>query len=262
MTSLSALYEGVVTHTRLAPVRHSFSYRVFYWLLDIDRLEDLDRSLRSFSLRRFNLFGFDPADYGPADGSPLRQWVEEILGAAGVQLDGGPVLLLTFPRVLGYVFNPLSIWYCYGPSGDLRGVIHEVRNTFGDRHSYLVPVGEGGLEHEFEKKLHVSPFNGMDQDYRFSLTEPGARLTVSIQQAEGDEKLFRAGLALTRVPMTDSNALRLFLSHPLLTLKVIATIHWQALRLWAKGAPFHRRPLPPAHSISVVETRTLQNETV
>lgn len=250
----------MVTHSRLAPVQHRFSYRVFYWLFDIDRLETLDRSLRWFSLNRFNLFGFNPADYGPADGSPLRPWVTRTLRSAGVELEGGSVLLLTFPRILGYVFNPLSIWYCYGPSGDLRGVIHEVRNTFGDRHSYVVPVAESGLEHEFEKRLHVSPFNGMEQEYRFSLSEPGPHLSVSIEQSEGDEKLLRAGLALTRLPMTDFNALRLFLTHPLLTLKVMTTIHWQALRLWAKGAQFHRRPAPPAHRISIVETRIRQHE--
>ncbi len=155
------------------------------------------------------------------------------------------------------MFNPLSIWYGYGPRGDLRGVIYEVRNTFGDRHSYVVPVGTGpGLSHRFEKWLHVSPFNEMDQVYRFSVTEPGERLSVSIEQSEHGSRFFRAGMALHRIPMTDSKLLRVFVTHPLLTVKVILAIHWQALRLWVKGAVFHSRPEPASHTITTVEPRT------
>jgi DUF1365 family protein len=252
----SVLYKGKVRHTRLEPFRHSFSYRVFYGLFDIDNLKALDERFRWFSLDRFNLIGFHMGDYGPGDGSDLRPWVEQALSDAGVDIDGGSIMLLTFPRILGYVFNPLSIWYCYGPDQDLRAVIHEVRNTFGDRHSYVVPVGRGGLDHDFAKQLHVSPFNGMDQSYRFSLTEPGERLAVSIEQSEGHEKVLRAGMALSRLSLTDQNLLRLFVSHPLVTAKVISAIHWEALRLWLKGATFHKRPEPASNSISVVEARS------
>ncbi|MGB7861295.1 MAG: DUF1365 family protein, partial [Acidimicrobiia bacterium] len=124
MTYRSMLYQGRVTHTRLSPFKHRFSYRVFYGLFDLDELNVLDRELRFFSIGRFNLFGFNLADYGPGDGSALRPWVEQTLAGAGVDLDGGRIALLTFPRILGYVFNPLSIWYCYGPEDDLRAVIH------------------------------------------------------------------------------------------------------------------------------------------
>lgn len=254
MTPDSALYVGTVTHRRIQPIGHRFTYRVFYGLFDIDDLEDLDRSLRLFSVGGFNLFGFAKEDYGPSDGSPLRLWVEGVLAAAGVNLEGGRILLLTFPRVLGLVFNPLSIWYCYGPGGELRGVIHEVRNTFGDRHSYVVPIGTQGLRHRFGKEMHVSPFNGMDQAYTFSLTEPGDRVSVSIEQTEGETKILQATMALSRIPLKDSNLIRLFMTHPMLTIKVVSAIHWEALRLWIKGAVFHRRPEPPSHNISVVET--------
>lgn len=252
----SALYTGTVRHSRLEPFRHSFKYRVFYGLFDIDELEVLDSELRWFSVGTWNLMGFDPADYGPADGSSLRNWVESNLRRAGVDLEGGRIRVLTFPRILGYVFNPLTIWYGYGPDDDLRGVIHEVRNTFGDRHSYVVSVNDGGMQHSFEKELHVSPFNGMDQAYRFSLTRPGKRLAVAIEQMEDDRKVLTAGMALSRLQLTDRSLLRVFFAHPLVTLKVITAIHWEALKLWVKGATFHRRPEPASHSISIVTSQS------
>lgn len=254
MTAGAALYVGTVTHSRLEPLEHRFRYRVFYGLFDIDRLGELSDRLRLFSLGRFNLFSFRARDYGPADGSPLRPWVERSLADAEVDLDGGKILLLTFPRVLGFVFNPLSIWYCYGPDGDLRGVIYEVRNTFGDRHSYVVPVRpDHSTRHRFDKQLHVSPFNDMDQTYQFSISEPGQRLSVSIDQSEEGSRFLRAGMALSRLPLTDMNLIRVFLTHPLVTVKVVAAIHWEALRLWVKGAVFHRRPEPASHTVTIVE---------
>lgn len=248
----SALYAGKVRHTRLRPFHHDFEYRVFYMLLDIDELDDLDRSHRLFSTGRFNLVGFDPSDHGPADGGDLRNWVGSTLSKAGVELDGGRVMLLAFPRVLGYAFNPISVWYCYGPGDDLRAVIHEVRNTFGDRHSYVVPVASEGLSHSFGKEMHVSPFNGMDQRYQFTVTPPDDRVAVSIRQSDPDGEFLRAGMALTRLEFSDRNLLELFLTHPLLTLKVIGAIHWQALKLWVKGATIHHRPEPPSHMVTVV----------
>lgn len=260
MNGGSALYVGKVRHFRFEPFEHHFGYRVFYGLFDIEQLDELDRSLRLFSVGRFNLFSFDWSDYGPADGTPLRPWVERHLREAGVDLEDGRILLLTFPRILGHVFNPLSVWYCYRPDGALGAVIYEVRNTFGDRHSYIVSVGAHGLDHGFGKQLHVSPFNGMAQDYRFSLTEPGRTLSVSIDQSEGGSRVFRAGMALSRVPLTDPNLLRLFVTHPLVTMKVVVAIHWEALRLWFKGAVFHSRPEPPTHSITIIEPRMTTHE--
>jgi DUF1365 family protein len=251
----SALYAGRVTHTRLTPIRHTFSYRVFYGLFDIDSLDQLDRDHRWFSVGRFNLLSFDAGVHGPADGGPLRPWVESSLREAGVDLDGGKIYLLAFPRVLGYVFNPISIWYCYDGTDRLAAVIHEVRNTFGDRHSYVVPVDELGLSHEFDKRLHVSPFNEMEQSYDFTVTPPGRRISVSIDQHDVNGRLLRAGMALSRVPFSDRNIWRLFWTHPLLTIKVIAAIHWEALMLKLKGAVFHPRPRPPVDSITIVRPR-------
>ena len=248
----SALYRGRVRHTRLAPFRHAFEYRVYYGLFDIDELDALDRRLRFFSLDRWNLHGLRRADHGPADGSDLRPWVEKLVGEAGVDLEGGNVMLLAYPRVLGYVFDPISVWWCYGPDGDLRAVLHEVRNTFGHRHTYVAPVEAGALRHETAKMLHVSPFNDMDQIYRFSLTEPGERLAMAIEQRDADGPMFRAGMKLSRLPLTDGNLLKLFFTHPLLTLKVIGGIHWQALRIWLKGGRYHPVPEPPASPTTVI----------
>jgi DUF1365 family protein len=254
----SALYEGTVRHTRLSPFHHTFSYRVFYGLFDIDRLDQLDRDLRWFSVGRFNLLSFDPGVHGPADGGPLRPWVESVLHDAGIELEGGAIHLLAFPRILGYVFNPISVWYCHDRSDQLVAVIYEVRNTFGDRHCYVVPVKEDSLRHDFDKRLHVSPFNGMEQEYRFSLSPPGSRISISIDLHDEEGRLLRAGMALSRIPFTDANVWRLFWTHPLLTMKVITAIHWQALKLKLKGATFYPRPQPAEDAITIVRRQEVR----
>ena len=253
MNRHSYLYSGTVTHTRLRPFRHRFRYRVFYGLFDIDRLGEMDQRLRWFSVERFNLFSFYPEDHGAADGTSLRRWAEDLLAEAGVELEGGSIKLLAMPRILGYAFNPLSIWYCYGPDEDLRGFIHEVRNTFGDRHAYVVPVSRLSLRHGTDKAMHVSPFNGMDQSYGFSLTEPGDQLSVAIAVQESEQVVMRAGMTLRRESLTDRRLLKMLVTHPLLTVKVITMIHLQALRLWFKGARFHRRPEPASEPTTIVE---------
>jgi len=242
------LYFCTVGHVRLRPFRHAFRYRVFSLLLDLDRLDRLPRFL---SHNRFNLFGFHDRDHGPRDGRPLRPWVESELAGRGIDLEGGSIRVLCFPRVLGYVFNPLSIFYCHGPDGTLRAIVHEVKNTFGDQHCYVCPVTEavaesGTLLHQSHaKEFHVSPFFGMEGTYRFRLTLPGSMLSVHITLANGDGDLLTATQTGRRVPLTAANLVRAFITHPLVTLKVIGGIHWEAFRLWRKGAVFHRRPDPP-----------------
>jgi uncharacterized protein len=249
-TGRSALYRGRVRHTRMQPF-HQFTYRVYYGLFDIDELDALDAKLRLFSVDRFNVFGFNRADHGPADGRPLRPWAEALLAQAGVDIGRGRIQLLALPRILGHVFDPISVWYCHDEHGTLRAVLYEVRNTFGDRHTYVAPVGEGPIRHTATKAMHVSPFNGMDQTYQFAMSRPAERLGLTIAVSAQGHPLFRAGMQLSRLPFTDRNLARLFVTHPLLTLKVVAGIHWQALRLWLKGVPFHRRPEPPQHDASV-----------
>ena len=252
MTRGSALYRGRVGHSRLRPKRHQFEYRVFYGLFDIDELPTLDRRLRLFSFEKRNLFSLYRSDHGPDDGTSLRDWAEEQLGQAGIELDGGRIQLLAFPRVLGYVFNPISIWYCHDSSGELVAVMHEVRNTFGDKHTYVVPIPDGELRHEFAKELHVSPFMDMDSVYEFALTLPAERLSVGITQRDHDGPVLRASLAATRADMTDRNLLRLFITHPLVTIKAISAIHWEALRLWRKGLRYRPRPQAAPRNVSIV----------
>jgi uncharacterized protein len=256
----SALYTGQVMHQRLKPLRHRLSYRVFTLLLDLDEIDTLAARLRWLSVGHFNLFSFRPADHG--DGSAatvagLRAHIEARLREAGLPT-GGPVRLLTMPRILGYAFNPLSIWFCHAPGGALRAIVYEVNNTFGDRHSYLIEVEaqpDGQVRQRCDKQMFVSPFLGMALHYRFRITPPGEQLGVgiSVHDSEGEASaVLNARLDAQRRALTDGALLRAFVGHPLLTLKVIAGIHWEALRLWLKGARLHTRPAAPAQPLTVV----------
>jgi DUF1365 family protein len=247
----SALYVGKVSHARLRPFRHTFEYRVYSLLADLDELDRLQRKLRLFGHNRFNLFGLADRDHGARDGSSLREWIDRHLAAAGIDLEGGAVRLLSFPRVLGYTFDPLTVWYCFHADGSLRAVLHEVKNTFGEQHGYLVPIGSD-LKHSFDKEFFVSPFMDMEARYEFAINDPGAHLSVGITQSDADGEILTASLRGSRVELTDRNLLKVFFTHPLLTLKVITAIHWQGFRLWRKGAPYRRRPAPPEFPVSVV----------
>lgn len=257
----SALYFGRVMHKRLRPFAHRFDYRVFSLWLDIDAAGGLSRRLRLFSHNRFNVFSFCDRDHGPRDGRPLRPYVEATLADAGIALEGGTIHLLCFPRVLGYVFNPLSIYFCRHADGTLRAILYEVTNTFGDRHNYLLPVDTtrppgGPVTQACDKALYVSPFIDMDSLYRFRVKEPGERLSILIRQSVPEGEQLLATLTGERALLADRQLARAFVSHPLMTLKVMGAIHWQALWLWIKGATFHRRPAPPADPVSPIPTRT------
>lgn len=248
----SGLYTGTVRHTRLRPFRHRLRYRVFYGLFDLDELSRLDQ-LRLFAHDRFGWFSFHERDHGDGAGS-LKSWIERHLDRAGIETDGLSIRLLAFPRVLGYVFNPISVAFCYDRSGELIAIMHEVTNTFHERHSYLVDV-EAGLSHEFDKELFVSPFIGMEARYQFEIVPPGASVAVSITQTDAEGELLRASFTGRRLELTDRNLLRVFFRYPLVTLKVIGGIHWEAVKLWVKGARYRRRPEPPRHEVTVVARR-------
>lgn len=254
MTGASALYVGKVMHRRLRPRRHQLRYRVFSLLLDLDEIDALAAGSRLFSRGRFNLFAFHDRDHGDGSTTPLRRQVEGHLAAAGIMPDGGAIRLLTMPRILGFAFNPLSIFFCYGRAGGLRAILYEVNNTFGQRHSYLLPVpGEHGatIRQCCAKAFHVSPFIAMDMDYAFTLTLPAERLALGITVSDGLGPLLVATHAATRRAFSDGALLRVFVTHPLLTLKVVGGILWEAARLWLKGVPVHTCPPPPDRPISI-----------
>lgn len=240
--SAPALYLGQVMHCRLRPFRHRFVYRVFSILLDIDRLEEQTRRTRLFSIDRFNLFSLHRRDHGPRDGGPLRPWVERELERHGLTGAGRRIELLCFPRLLGYVFDPLSIYFVHHPDGRLESILYEVKNTFGGQHCYALPVEQAPgqlIRHSCTKAFFVSPFIGMESTYDFRLREPGDQLFVSIAQSVPEGKQLLASQTGLRRPLTDRSLLRALVHAGPLTFKVIAGIHWEALKLWLRGARFH-----------------------
>lgn len=246
----SCLYEGQVMHCRLRPVRHRFVYDVFSLLLDIDELGALHRRLRLFSCNGFNLFSFDERDHGARDGSPLRSWVESRLAARDIDLGGGRIFIHCLPRLLGYAFNPLSLYWCYDGSGALRAIVYEVKNTFGEQHAYVLPTPQGhaagtSVHQRVRKDFYVSPFIPMEAEYRFNVRSPEERLSIFIRETDAEGDLLLATQTGRRQALTDRALIRAFLSFPLVTLKVIGAIHWQALKLWLKGVRLHRRPPAP-----------------
>ena len=253
----SCLYFGQVMHKRLRPFSHRFRYSVFSLFLDLDELPALTRKLPLLSHNRFNVFGFLDRDHGPQDGSPLRPWAEAQLAAAGIDLQGGALRLLCFPRILGFVFNPLSIWFCHHRDGSLRAIIYEVKNTFGDQHCYLVPVSGGNRDkrpilQSCDKNFYVSPFIEMAAAYRFRLREPDERLSILIRQAVKEGEILLATLTGRRVAIDRGGLWRALFRYPLMTVKVVAAIHWEALWIWGKGARFHRHVSPPEQAVTLV----------
>ena len=257
MTAHSALYVGRVTHHRLRPRRHSLAYRAYWMLLDLDEAETLGRRLKLFSHNRLNLFAFHDRDHASGESRPLREVVERHLAASGICLDGGAIRLLAMPRLLGYVFNPLSVYFCHRKDGSLIALLYEVSNTFGERHSYLIaaPEADGGAVHQHcAKRFYVSPFLGMDMRYDFSVVEPDATVRVVIRGSDPSGDIIVASLLGKRMALTDGNLLRLVFTHPLMTLKVTLGIHWEALRLWLKGVRLQPRPTAPAKTVTVTTT--------
>ena len=254
MTLGSSLYVGSVMHRRLRPRRHDFRYRAFWMLLDLDELDELSSRLRWFSYNRPNLFSFYDSDHGDGTSAPLRSQIDSQLGEAGIDLAGGRVWLLCMPRTLGYCFNPLSIFFCHRGDGSLAAIVYQVHNTFAERHSYVIAVERtGDAIHQWCRKLFfVSPFMDMDMRYDFRIVGPNERIVVAICARSAEERVLQAVLAGERQPLTDRELTRVFLRMPAITLKVMAAIHWEALKLWAKRIGFRPRPAPPERAITIV----------
>lgn len=254
----AALYPGRVMHHRLRPFRHRFTYRVCAALLDLDRLPVLAARCRLFSHNRFNLVALHDKDHGARDGSPLRAHIERLLVEAGHQAAPARILLLCYPRMLGYAFNPLSVYFCYDAGHRLYAIVHEVKNTFGEQHSYVLPVDEARpIRQACDKRFHVSPLIGMQGSYRFAIRPPAEEvgIVITLRVPEGPQLV--ASFNGRRRAFDDAGLVWLLLRFPLMTVKVIAAIHWQALRLWLRGARLVPRPkqAPPAASFVALRER-------
>ncbi|WP_127566908.1 DUF1365 domain-containing protein [Glycocaulis alkaliphilus] len=247
MTPPARLFLGHTVHERTQPFVHRFRYSIAMMMLDLDQLEAAGRLSRLFSVERFNLFSFRQRDHGPRDGSSLKEWALARLAAAGVNSDVSRVRLLCSPRVLGYVFNPISLYLADDADGNTLAVIYQVHNTFGDAHAYVAPLTGGMPEkHSAQKRFHVSPFFPVSGRYDFTLRDGDDQLSLVVSKVEASGKDFLATMQLMARPVTSGNLLKLFAGQPFSTLKTISAIHWEALRLLVKGARYHRHPKPPA----------------
>ncbi len=255
MSRASAVYEGTLAHARHGPRRHGFSYRVYLLYLDVEELPALLAGAGPLRAGRFGLLSFARQDYlaGADDlAAAAKDRVEAALGFR----PAGPVRLLAHVRSLGYVFNPVSFYYCFAADGrTLQAIVAEITNTpWGERHTYVVRAGPDGAADAFAKTFHVSPFFGMDQRYRWSFGVPGEALRVEMRNEEGGREVFRAVLALRRRAWSPAALWRTALRLPLMAWKVHAAIYLQALLLWVKRTPFHPNPrtrapaLCPAHA--------------
>lgn len=265
MTNLTAqpalsLWTGQTVHVRYTPFERRFAYKLVLIDLDIDRLDEAAASSALFSVNAPGLFAFRTQDHGPKQaGAPLRPWAEAELAKAGVSLDGGVIRLVTFPRHLFYKFAPLSLWYGYGPDGALRGIIYEVNNTFGESHCYVAAVQDGRNRHSAPKSFHVSPFFDVTGTYRFTLRSPEDKLGVVVESLKDGKSLHMANITARRRPASGANLFKLALTNPLSTLGVTIGIHWQALKIWLRGAGYRSKPNPPESTSTIALPLQIRN---
>lgn len=243
----SALYVGAVRHARYQPKTHRFGYRVFSAYLNVDDLDGDRLGLKLLSVNRWNLFSLRLRDHGARDGTHLRPFLNGLLGEAKIS-PPDEIYVLCYPRMFGFAFNPLTVYYCY-EGGQISAMIYEVRNTFGDDHTYVVPLKGQSRDtltlHCRDKRLHVSPFMEMKARYHFSTAAPHEDLRMVIRETQDDKPLLVASFFGKKRPLTDASLLKAFLTHPLMTVKVVVAIHYEAAKIFLKGVPFVKRPEPP-----------------
>ena len=248
----SCIYNGVVTHQRFKPVKHTLKYKTFSLLIDLDELELLRNKISIFSLNEFNVFSFYNKDHGLRDGSFLKDWVIENLRKFNISSQITKVKLLCYPRIFGYVFNPLSIFYCYEKE-NLRAIFYEVKNTFNEQHTYIFKVTKDSnlIQNNCSKKFHVSPFIEMNCNYFFRLLKPGNKISVIIDQYDSEDKILYASQDGFRSDFNTKHLIKSYLKHPIMTFKIILAIHFEAFKLWAKGIKFIKKKIKIKNNITI-----------
>ena len=251
MIKNSNIYEGKVIHKRFKPKYHYFKYNVFSLFLDLDEINLIQKKIKIFSNNSFNILSFCDKDHGPRDGSNLKNWVIENLKLNNIKFENIKVKLLCYPRIFGYVFNPLSIFFVYDNYSKIIAVLYEVKNTFGEQHTYIFKVeDENIITNSCDKKFFVSPFIEMKSKYRFRIIKPEKKLSVSIDQSDMEGKLLYASQDGVAKEINNKNMILSYISHPLMTFKVIAAIHFEALKLWLKGVKLVKKKINLKNNIT------------
>ena len=249
----SCIYNGEVTHTRFKPVRHFLKYKTFSLLIDLDEINILDKSIGIFSHNKFNIFSFYDKDHGDRDGGNLKDWVISNLKKFRIKENITNIKVLCYPRILGYVFNPLSIFYCY-EKDKLVAIFYEVKNTFNEQHTYIFKIKNNKeIIQKCRKKFYVSPFMDMETFYNFKLLNPNDKLSVFIKQTDADGTILTATQTGDKKEFSFKQLAINFLKYPLMTIKIISSIHYEALLLWKKGAIYRKREIKLKNNLSFEE---------
>ena len=249
----SCIYNGTVIHKRFKPKEHFFKYNVFSLLIDLSELDELNKKIRFFSFNKFNLISFHEKDHGERDGSSIIEWVKLNLKNNNIGYDKIKIKLLCYPRILGYVFNPLSVFFVYDENEKLISILYEVKNTFGEQHTYVFRVDNESnlIQNNCSKKFHVSPFIEMDCKYFFRILNPNKKLSIIIDQYDKDGKILFASQDGKRSDLDSKQLIKSYLKHPLMTFKIISAIHFEAFKLWAKGIKFIKKKLKIKNNITI-----------
>ncbi|PPR37478.1 MAG: hypothetical protein CFH26_00721 [Alphaproteobacteria bacterium MarineAlpha6_Bin4] len=244
------IYSGTLIHTRLKPKFHKFFYNIFYFFINIDNLDDLKKKYIFFSYNNFNIFSIYDKDHGYRNKKKIKEWIKEILKKININEKKTKVFLLSMPRIFGYAFNPLSIFFCYDLNGTLRSVIYEVKNTFGEQHCYVFKTNKNSkrdnkmFSHSCKKNFHVSPFWGMDGIYNFKILNPRNRFYSSIIMKKKGKKIFQAILNCRYVKLGYKNLILILFKFPFLTIKVVLAIYFEALKIFIfKNANYFKKPV-------------------
>ena len=253
MIKESCIYTGNVIHKRFKPKKHFFKYKVFSLFLDLSEIQLISKENLFFSYNKFNLISFFDKDHGDRDDSSLKDWIIKNLKQQDIETNNIKIKLLCYPRILGYVFNPLSIFFIYDKNSSLIAIFYEVKNTFGEQHTYFFKIEKKTklVENECKKKFFVSPFMDLESNYYFKIFYPEETLSIVIDQRDKEGKLLYASQDGKRSTLSSKNLLFSFLKHPLMTFKIISAIHYEALRLWIKGVKLVKKKIKIKNNITI-----------